>query len=295
MPIANQEKITAAFVQQFARDYEIACQRKESVLVGTVMDKGSITGSSFTINDMGKVEMGVHNKFADTPWTLPDSGTRIAYMKDSDLYIPVDKFDLQKLIADPRGKYMDLSIYAANRKKDNIVYRSLLDVIPRKTEENGALTNVAIPAGQIIADGGTGFTADKLRFAKSLFRKNECDEQNGEELFMIYDSNMLNQLLANTTLTSSDYMAIQMLFDGAIGKKWMGFTWVAYESLDETAGVRTTVAYCKSAVEFGTGINTVTDIGIRRDKSNAIQISTEGSWGAGRANELKVVPIKFKI
>mgnify|MGYP000700478182 FL=1 len=57
MPIANENKITAAFVQQFHDNYELACAQNVSRLLKTVTNRGRIQGESFTINDMGQVEM----------------------------------------------------------------------------------------------------------------------------------------------------------------------------------------------------------------------------------------------
>ncbi|EIW5345734.1 hypothetical protein MEP59_004715, partial [Salmonella enterica] len=85
----------------------------------------------------------------------------------------------------------------------------------------------------------------------------------------------------------------------AVSSKWLGFNWLAYEKLDSaTAGnpavtTKTAAAWCKSAVHFGTGAEYNVDIGPRRDKNNTIQISVDASYGAGRANEKKVVAIDF--
>lgn len=64
---ANKNMITAAFVQQFHDSFEIASQQKDSRLQATVTDRGHITGASFTINDMGTIEMTqITTRFGDT-------------------------------------------------------------------------------------------------------------------------------------------------------------------------------------------------------------------------------------
>ncbi|WP_158785143.1 phage capsid protein [Pantoea sp. BAV 3049] len=291
---ANKNMITAAFVQQFHDSFEIATQQKDSRLQGAVHDRGQITGSAFTINDMGTIEMNqITTRFGDTVWDVPEAGTRNALMADYGLFVPVEKRDLRKLIANPQGPYMALTLSACNRKKDDVIYRALIDAIPRKTEDNGAYTNVALPATQKIVAGGTGMTKAKLIAAKAMFRRNECDEQNGEELYFTYNADMLTQILSDTTLTSADFMAVKMLQEGALSTKWLGFNWIAYEKLDVTGTATTAAAWCKSAVHFGTGAEYNIDIGPRRDKNNTIQISVDASYGAGRANESKVVAIDF--
>ena len=290
----NKDMITAAFVQQFHDSYVIASQQNDSRLQGSVHDRGAITGASFTINDMGTIEMReITERFGDTQWDLPEAGTRNALMADYGVFVPVERRDLRKLIADPQGPYMKLTLSASNRKKDDVIYRALLDPVLRKTSNNGAYAQVALPATQKIIDGGTTMTKAKLIAAKAMFRRNECDEQNGEELYIAYNADMLTQILSDTTLTSADFMAVKMLQEGALSSKWLGFNWLAYEKLDTASDVITTAAWCKSAVHFGTGAEYNVDIGPRRDKNNTIQISVDASYGAGRAAENRVVAIDF--
>jgi hypothetical protein len=295
---ANKSMITAAFVTQFHDSFDIASQQKESRLQATVMDRGRITGASFTVNDMGNIEMNtITTRFGDTVWDVPEAGTRNVLMADYGVFVPVEKRDLRKMIADPQGPYLQLTLGAANRKKDDVIYRALLDPVLRKTENNGAYTSVVLPASQKIVAGGTPMTKAKLIAAKAMFRRNECDEQNGEDLFMAYNADMLTQILSDTSLTSADFMAVKMLQEGAVSSKWLGFNWIAYEKLDsvtaENATTKTAAAWCKSAVHFGTGEEYNVDIGPRRDKNNTIQISVDASYGAGRAAENKVVAIDF--
>lgn len=297
---ANKNMITAAFITQFHDSFEIAAQQKDSRLQAAIHDRGSITGASFTINDMGSIEMKqITTRFGDTEWDVPEAGTRNALMADYAAFVPVEKRDLRKLLADPQGPYLQLTLAAANRKKDDVIYRALLDTVLRKTSDTGAYAPVALPASQKIIAGGTGLTKAKLIAAKAMFRRNECDEQNGEELYITYNSDMLTQILSDTTLTSADFMAVKMLQEGAVNQNWLGFKWLAYEKLDSAeAGdpavtTKTAVAWCKSAVHFGTGEEYNVDIGPRRDKNNTIQISVDASYGAGRAAENKVVAIDF--
>lgn len=115
----------------------------------------------------------------------------------------------------------------------------------------------------------------------------------GEKLYIAYNADMLETILNDTTLTSADFLKVEMLQDGAVATNWLGFNWVPYEALDSAEGVYTTVAWCSSAAHFGAGNDYKTDVGVRRDKNNAIQISVMSSYGAGRANEKKVVAIEF--
>ena len=296
--MANENKITAAFVQKFHDTYDIAAQQKESRLLKTVTNIGKVEGASFTINDMGLVEMSPSgNRFGDTVWTTPDVGVRTALMSDYDLFIPIENRDLPKLKANPTDKYMKLLVSARERKIDDIIYSALVGGIPRKTvADNGteSVVTVNLPTSQVIAPT-FGTLRQQIIKAKSLFRKNECDEQNGEQLFMTYTSDMLNDFLNDTTLTNADHMKIQMLQDGAVGTTWLGVEWVAYEKVaaGATEGSKRAVMYTKSAVHFGDADITGFDISTRPDKKNIKQVGGVHSFGAGRANEVKVVAVDF--
>ena len=290
---------TAAYKQQFHDAFVAALAQKESRLQGTVMDRGQIDGSSFTINSLGITEMeAVTGRYQDKNPTELDNNTRVVYMADFDRTLVVDGFDIPKLAADPSYKYVGLLTEAANRRKDKSIYRALIDDIIVKTGEN-TFGTASLPSGQKILAGGTAFTKAKILLARKLFRANECDQENGEQLYMLYDSNMVAQILADTTLTSADFMAVQMLQEGKVATNWMGFNWIPYEQLDAGAGgagERKTAAWAKSGIHMGTGINVKTSIGENTQKrGHPTEAYGYMSLGAGRQDEKKVITIDFTI
>lgn len=299
MAIVNENRITAAFVQQFHDTYEVAAMQNESRLLKTAHNRGKIQGESFTINDMGQVEMKPSGaRFGATVLTIPDSGVRTALMSDYDLFIPIEKRDEPKLKANPQDKYMTNLLSARNRKTDDIIYQALIGGVTRKTVDDAGAETVSVvnlPASQIILNG-FGTLKQKIIKAKTLFRKNECDEKNGERLYMIYTSDMMEVFLNDTTLTNSDFMKIQMLQDGELGTKWLGVEWIPYETLNNGAGGATegrAAMYTGTAVHFGDADITGFDISTRPDLKNIKQVGGVHSFGAGRANEKKVVAIDF--
>ena len=299
--MANENKITAAFVQQFHDTYEIASAQNESRLLKTVVNRGKIEGESFTINDMGQVEMSASgDRMGDTTWTIPDAGVRSVLMNDFELFIPIEPRDVPKLKANPQDKYMTLLLRARGRKIDDIIYQAAVGSVSRKTVSDAGVAStapVALPAGQIILSA-FGTLKQQLVKAKAIFRANENDEHNGEQLYILYSSTMLEKILGDTTLTSADFMAGRMLQEGGVGGKWLGFNWIPYEKLNNGSAGATTrraVAYCGSAVHFGDADITSFDISTRPDKKNMKQVGGIHSFAAGRANETKVVAIDFLI
>jgi len=290
--------ITAAFVQQFHDSFVEDAAQKESRLEATITSRGMINGSSFTANDMGTVEMSqIVSRYSTTTLSVPDAGVRQALMTDYAVAVPVDRYDVPKLLANPQGEYLRKTVNAANRKKDAVIFSALLSGALRKTSESGSYSSTALSSyasgAQVIAAGGTGFTKSKIVQARKRFRANESDNHNGEELYIAYNAEMLEDILSDTTLTSADFMAVKMLQEGDVSSKWMGFTWVPYEAINLASSTYTTAAWSKSSLHFGYGFNTATDIGPRRDLNNLIQIYTDVSMGAVRVNEAKVVSISF--
>lgn len=298
MPTPNQNKITAAFVQQYHDTYEIASMQNESRLLRTIHNRGKINGESFTVNDMGQVEMSPSGeRFGDTNWTIPDVGVRTALMSDWDLFMPIENRDIPKLKAIASDKYMELLVNAKNRKTDDVIYQALIGGVTRKTvADDGAESTsiVQLPTSQVVA-ADYGSLKEQIIKAKSLFRENEVDEHNGETLYVLYSAKMLELILGDTTLTSADFMAGKMLQEGGVGGKWMGVNWIPYEKLKAgaTAGTKRTVMYSGTAVHFGDADITAFDISTRPDKKNIKQVGGVHSFGAARANEVKVVAIDF--
>lgn len=284
--------ITAAFVQQWDNAIRAQAQQMESRLMKAVTDRGTIAGDGFTINNIGSVELDANTvRHGDTTWGEPGHTNRLAVMQDFYKALPLDRNDIPKMIVNPvtGGDYMKLLMAGKNRKIDKIIYDAARGTINSK---DGVTANT-LPASQKIAHGGTGFTKAKIIQAKSMFRANEADEHEGEELYIAYNDKMLEDILTDTTLTSADFMAVQMIQSGAVANRWMGFTWIPYQNITLASSVYYTVAWAKSGIHFGRGYEEGT-VGRRGDKKDLWQVSMGASYGAGRQDETKVVEVAFQ-
>jgi len=286
--------ITQAFVQQWDSAIRLQAQQKESRLSRLVSDRGTITGESFTANMLAPAEDTPANttRHGDTIFSDITHSTRVGLMQDFFQALPVDRNDEPKLLANPNGSYQESLVAAWNRRKDRVIYNALIGSAQLK---DGSSLNIATDvafAGQRIAAGGTGMTKTKIITARRLFRQNEADEHNGDELFMLYNSLMLEDILADATLTTVDQVTVKAFQEGDINRKWAGFTWVPYEQLELVGGTYTTVAFTRSSCHYGTGF-VEGSAGRRKDKKNLMQVDMAGSVGAVRVEEKKVVHIQF--
>jgi hypothetical protein len=286
------DTITQAFVQQWDTSIRHAAQQTESRLMKAVTDRGQISGDGFTINNIGTVEMDANTvRHGDTEWGDPNHSNRLATMTDYYKALPLDRNDIPKMIVNPvtGGDYMRQLISARNRKADSIIYTALGASISSK---DGVTANT-LPAGQLIAHGSAGLTKAKIIQAKSIFRANEADEHAGEELYFMYNDKAMEDIMTDTTLTSADFMAVKMIQDGDVGRKWMGFTWIPYQNVTLTSSTYYLYAWAKSGIHFARGYEEG-NVTRRGDKKDLWQVSMGASYGAGRQDEYKVVQIAFQ-
>ena len=285
--------IDSIFVKQYADTYTILLEQKESKLLSTVTNIGSVTGTSFTVNEMGTLgdEFTSLTRFGDTQYVDASFASRLATMNDFPNFTRLAIQDLYKLKAQPQDQLLQRLHAKWNRKLDSVVYNALIGTAPRKEVGADTYTNVALPATQILGSATVAPTKQLLIDIRTKFMENECDE----DIYITYNADLLNAILADPTLTSADYLAGQMLQKGDVSN-FLGFNWVHTEQIKAADGLSATgVAYTRSSVEVG--INSISPLKI-------VEIETANRYhsighieaiGAVRTDEKRVVAFKFKV
>lgn len=281
------------FVTQWDQAVRTEASQKDSRLMGSVVDRGTITGESFTINFMGDdgTKLAPNSvRHGATVLGETDQQARVGTMSDFYEALPLDRNDIPKMLLNPvtGGDYMKLLMSKKNRRIDDIVYLAARGSVLKKDG-----TSTALPAGQKIAHGGAGFTKAKLIGTRKLFRRNECDNHNDESLNIVYNDEMLEDIMTDTTLTSADFLAVKMLQEGDVSKNWMGFKWIPYNGFEFTASTYYTIAWATSGIHLGKGYEEG-NVSRRADLKDLWQVSMGASYGAGRQDEKKVVEIAFQ-
>ena len=285
--------IDSVFVKQYADTYLALLEQKESKLLSTVTNIGSVTGTSWTLNEMGTLgdEFNTLTRFGETQYTDASFASRLGTLNDFPNFTRLAIQDLYKLKAQPQDQLLQRLHSKWNRKVDKVVYNALLGTVARKEVGADTYTNVALPATQILGDATAPITKQLLIDIRTKFMENECEE----DIYVTYNADLLNTLLADTTLTSADYLAGQMLQRGEISN-FLGFNWVHYEGIRSVDGLSATgVAYTKSAVEVAT--NSISPLKIVEvETANRFHsIGHVEAIGAVRSDEKKVVAFKFKL
>lgn len=279
-------QITEAFVQQFSTNFYHLSQQQESRLQSRVRQEPGIVGDSKKINRIGATAAQKKTtRHGDTPLIETPHSTRWIDLDDYEWADLVDQLDQKKMLASPTSDYLKAGVQAMNRAKDDVLYAAM------RGSARASSGSVALPAGQKVAVAATGLTKAKIIGTKKLFRANEADEENGEQLYFMYSSEAMEDVMGDTTLTSADHLTVQMLQEGKVGKRWMGFEWVPFERASKVGNDRFLCAWAKSGVALGTGAEIMTRLTERADKSYAMQPYASMSIGAVRVEEAKVVEV----
>jgi len=279
------QQVTEAFVQQFDSTFRHLAQQMQSRLRGFVRVETGIVGESKSVNRLGKRKMRRRtSRHGDTPLNDQPHSTRYIDLADYEDGDMIDDQDKLRMLVDPTSDYLKSMVAAANREQDIVIIDALGGQSRSKT---GGM--IDLPASQKIAAGGTGLTKAKIIQAKKMFRQNEADEENGEELTHLYSAQALSDVLSDTTLTSADFLAVQMLQQGTLKGKWMGFEWIPTEQCPKVSTTRFLYAFAKSGVCFGIGQDVVTKVGEDPGKGFNARVYMKQSIGAARVEEEKVV------
>lgn len=285
--------IDSVFVKQYADTYVALLEQKESKLLSTVTNVGAVTGTSFTVNEMGSLgdEFSTLTRFGETQYSDASFASRLATMNDFPNFTRLAIQDLYKLKAQPQDQLLQRLHAKWNRKVDSVVYNALIGNAARKVVGADTYENVALPATQILGDAAVAPTKQLLIDIRTKFMENECDE----DIYITYNADLLNAILADPTLTSADYLAGQMLQKGEVSN-FLGLNWTHYEGIKAADGLSATgVAYTRSAVEVG--INTISPMDINQVEhlNRSLSIGHIEAIGAVRTDEKRVVAFKFKV
>ena len=289
-------QITEAFVNQYSANFYELGQQIQSRFAPCVTMVPGIVGQSKAVERVGRAEAyDITTRHADTKYVEVPHSRRWIDLADKGWAELVDELDEIRLLADPKSKYPKLAVQALNRAKDDIIYAAI-----RGTARTGTGTQV-LPAGQKIAEGGTGLTLAKLLATKEILDAAEVAQagEDGEQMtgqltnhvrFIACSSKQLTNLYGTTEIKSVDYNSVKALSQGAIDT-FLGFKFIRSERLAKSGTTRFAVAWAKPCVALGMGKDVVTSIDRMPSKNQAVQVYARMSLGSVRIEDEGVVEI----
>lgn len=243
--------VSNAFVQMWSDDVTHLAQQKASKLQGAVRTVRGVVGSQYKFHTLGKGGY-LKNKIRNADIRVMSDSAAFNANTDADSYTGstadhaivtatmnsfvtgeyIEDIDQLRTNIDYRQSYQGAIAAALNRAYDS---------------ELIAVMDAATPGTTVTAS--SGLVKDKLiETAEAL---NSKDIPMGERMLVVSPA-ALTDMLADTTLVSSDYVATQGLQTGYIPNV-MGFNIIVSNLLTATAGVRACYAFDRNTIGCAIG------------------------------------------
>jgi Phage capsid protein len=255
------------FIHGVSENVTFLAQQKKSKVMSAMRSKENVIGKTWPFNRIGATSMMQVARDAATVYLNPPQSKRRAVLVDFAAAVLIDEFDEVKTLTNPQSEHAQNIAYARNRTIDDqalaiaglgvagvagTAVGGILGLATNVDEGAETTSTTALPSTQQIVNGGTGLTMAKLRNAVRILKSADI-EFDAEEIYIAYSPAAASQLLADTTVTSSDFGTIQRLISGGFGtdEMWMGFKWRMSTRLPSAAAnIRSLAVWAKSAVGY---------------------------------------------
>ncbi len=290
----------AWFVHALNAEVDLLAQQLDQATRGSYRVKEGVDGKTWPFNLIAPARMSPITRDADTTYVNPNQTKRRAQLVDRGVAALVDELDRIKTPADLDSAAIETLAAAKNREKDVIcVTQALGNAIT--VDEAGEVTGLqALPAGQIIANGGTGLTVAKILQANEILNRQNVPHR---DRYFFYSAEAMTDLLQNTQVTSADFNTIRALANGGFAddEMWMNFRWRMLAGfideaqtipiLPKTGNIRQCIAWQKNGVGVATGLDKSVETMVAPHKWGNQQILLKLSMGAVRIQDPYVVRV----
>jgi hypothetical protein len=283
-------QITTAFVEQYSANVTMLAQQMGSVLRSAV-DVETIKGKNAFFDQIGSVTAQVRSsRHGSTPQLDTPHSRRRVSLADYEWADLIDDLDKVRMLIDPTSAYAKAAAAAMGRAMDDVIIAAL-----GGSADTGVAggTAVALPSTQKVSTAsqadGSGLTIAKLRSAKFILDSNDVDPSTPR--YIVVSPKQIQDLLATTEVTSSDFNTVKALatgtLDSFLGFKFLVSNRLALANTDD----RLVYAFAADAIKLAIGKDVTARIDERADKSYATQVYYSMAIGATRMEEKKVVEI----
>lgn len=202
--------------------------------------------------------------------------------------------ELNEMSFDPQSAIVQNIMRAYARKMDEVIITAAQ--ANANTGKNGG-TSTALPAGNTIANGGTGGTYAKLLDGVQFFLDNDFE---GDRLAHVVSPKVLTDYLNLDKIIDNDFARIQQggiatpMGSGYAFTLNLGIKVDVYVStqLAVATNIRDTLLFSKEGIGLGIGKDVEVRIGYNPERNSQKQITTIALFGASRLDEEQVVVIE---
>jgi len=307
-------EITEWFVKSFSNTVLHLAQQK-SVRIANFARQESQSAKMKSYDIIGGTEVREkQSRHEDTPRMDMEHKRRNVIMRDFDWATLVDDVDKIRLLNTPTSEYVIEAKNAFNRKKDQVFIEAFS--APVITGENGDGVEIFPNSQRIASVNGSNIVPlniATLRLIKKKFRKSEVIAEDGDDktIHMAVTADELDDLLASTEVTSSDYNTVKALVNGEVNA-FMGITFHHTEQLIsesdtskkfnvstgefDAAGTsivdaRRCLAWVQSGMIIATGKDITARISERSDKCYSVQPYVAMTVGGVRIEDAKCMEV----
>jgi hypothetical protein len=279
-------QITTAFVEQYKGNVEQLVQQRSSRLRDKVSVE-TVTGKNAFFEQVGVTAARIRTtRHADTPrMDTPHSRRRVSLV-DYDWADLIDDEDRVRMLIDPSGPYAKAASSAMGRAIDTAIVdaadgTAYTGVAGGTSTSYDSNNTVDVQVG-ITPAADTGLNVGKLRAAKQILDANEAED---DARTCVINAKQLQNLLAETEVTSSDYAVVKALVHGEVNT-FLGFDFVRTELLETDSNSDHKVLFWQNAgMKLAIGSEPQVKISERSDKNYATQVFVSMSIGATRMQE----------
>jgi hypothetical protein len=199
-------QVTTAFVNQFSSNVAMLSQQMGSLLRGAV-DSESVTGEKAFFDQVGEAAAVARtSRHGDTPLVETPHSRRMVSLTTYEWADLIDDADKVRMLIDPTSSYARAAAAAIGRAMDDTIIAAFGSAA--STGKTGS-TSTSFAAGQQIAHGSGGLTIAKLVTAKKLLDAQSVDPS--LKRYIVVSPEQIEDLLNNTTVTSSDFNTVNAL------------------------------------------------------------------------------------
>jgi hypothetical protein len=301
--------LTTSMIRQYHANIELKLQQEGAVLAQYVRNEPQSSEKQFYEQADGVSAEPVTTRFAESPQANTPFDRRMVTIAPYHVGDFIDTFERVQTLADPKSIIVDNFVRALGREKDRVIYEALFGTAYSGKEgtTSVAYSTTASTSGglNVVADfktANSGLLVEKLIEAKRvlLSKFNKVGE---EPWVIVINSDGLSDLLNLTPIQSADYNSIKALVKGEVNT-FMGFDFVGWEgyvkngtNVLQGTGVNAEVVYrypafVKSGLLCATGMDVMTRIVERFDRSFHWYAYARAMFGAVRMQENKIVCIE---
>lgn len=253
------ETLNTQYVVEFGQQVHVLAQEKFSKLMPYVVMQ-DFQGESFSYDRFGLIaDQEIVERFqpiqlTDAAWDRRWMGVRFFAVA-----VGIDGKDVEKMKRNPSSELAEACVNALARRRDKIIYEAAFaDVKVGKDAASASAVSFANDGGLTI-DATGGFGISTLRSIKQNFVDAAVATDVDVNIALTVDGKRLNNLLAETQLTSYDFNNEKPLTKGTLGQAY-GMTLIPYASgtqdplLVAASGERNLLALAEKGIVFAKGV-----------------------------------------